>query len=850
MQYAYNATYYPNNQINTENPIYYINNNQNYNFPLNNNNNNYGINIDYNNYFNDNLNKNLQNNNINKNNYGLSNSSVIVSNQINMPQSYFPNNNNVAYQLQNNNNIIHQQNQNELLNNIQQLNNGTYNILKQFSNNNNINQQKLQNLNVNNMQLNLNNNNNNNFLKSSLNYYITNQQVQNQGVHNTQEQLNTNSYNNLVPSNNNFNINQQIQNQNIKNLPQQQNNNNKQLTFNNKINQLQNGNLNLNNFQLQQNNNYSQLTNNNNKINQRQNQSLILNTFPQQQNNSNYILNQSLNYYNNNPQQISNQDLNNILYFNNRNNSNLKTSQNNNYNVQQPNNNDYQIDNNNEPKDNSKINVVLDELTKPRGLENVGATCYMNATLQCFYHVRKLSETLINDFNINNQLEMTYCYKNLIEELSGCKDRKKYRINREYQNQYDDSKNYVKPEEFKELIGRKNPLFKGINANDSKDLVIFMLENMDAELTKRNNRIPKMEIFQGDDERQLEIQNFKKIHNSIVSDLFYGFQKTTMMCKNCQDKNISYSVFNFLLFPLEKIYNSLNQKNKVNKKNEIINIMRNNFMKLNYMSNNYMNMYNMNNNMNNMNNFYNMNNMNNFNNMNNMFYLNNNNNMNSYYYMNNYNYMNNMVNMKNFKNINNIFNRNSLTPYNINMSNNYYKQQFDLNNINGMIKKFNSPTNADLLKNIPDLPKSLALEKCFEEFEVEELLSGENQIYCNKCQRSSDAITKTEIYKSPNVLIIILNRGRGNVFECDVKFGLSLDINKFAKKNDSPKIYDLIGVISHLGESSMEGHFIAFCKHFSGNWILFNDAIVTNVSENDIFRGTPYILFYQNRYLA
>ena len=30
------------------------------------------------------------------------------------------------------------------------------------------------------------------------------------------------------------------------------------------------------------------------------------------------------------------------------------------------------------------------------------------------------------------------------------------------------------------------------------------------------------------------------------------------------------------------------------------------------------------------------------------------------------------------------------------------------------------------------------------------------------------------------------------------------------------------------------------------NWRLFNDGIVNQVSQNDIFRGTPYILFYQN----
>ena len=197
-----------------------------------------------------------------------------------------------------------------------------------------------------------------------------------------------------------------------------------------------------------------------------------------------------------------------------------------------------------------------------------------------------------------------------------------------------------------------------------------------------------------------------------------------------------------------------------------------------------------------------------------------------------------------------MLNRNSYNNSNYNnISSNYYKQFFNLNN-NEIINKFNSPTTIDPNKNIPDLPKSFDLEKCFEEFEVEDLLCGENQIYCNNCHKSSDAITKTEIYKSPNVLIIILNRGRGNIFECDIKFGLSLDINRFAKKNDSPKFYDLIGVISHLGESSMAGHFIAFCKHFTDNWILFNDSIVKNVDEKDIFRGTPYILFYQKRNLT
>ena len=30
--------------------------------------------------------------------------------------------------------------------------------------------------------------------------------------------------------------------------------------------------------------------------------------------------------------------------------------------------------------------------------------------------------------------------------------------------------------------------------------------------------------------------------------------------------------------------------------------------------------------------------------------------------------------------------------------------------------------------------------------------------------------TKNELYKAPNILILILNRGRGNYFKCDLDF--------------------------------------------------------------------------------
>ena len=48
--------------------------------------------------------------------------------------------------------------------------------------------------------------------------------------------------------------------------------------------------------------------------------------------------------------------------------------------------------------------LKLNALIKARGLENVGATCYMNSTLQCLYHVKQLSESLVNDDKIDEKL--------------------------------------------------------------------------------------------------------------------------------------------------------------------------------------------------------------------------------------------------------------------------------------------------------------------------------------------------------------------------------------------------------------------------------------------------------------
>ena len=118
-------------------------------------------------------------------------------------------------------------------------------------------------------------------------------------------------------------------------------------------------------------------------------------------------------------------------------------------------------------------------------------------------------------------------------------------------------KDSVKPLKFKNLISEMNPIFKGVQANDSKDLILILLETMDKELTLRNNKTELMENFCGNDEDGLKPENFKKCHNSIFADIFYGFQKSVIKCEKCGTENNAYNVMNFLIFHLEKTYNEL-----------------------------------------------------------------------------------------------------------------------------------------------------------------------------------------------------------------------------------------------------------------------------------------------------
>jgi hypothetical protein len=160
------------------------------------------------------------------------------------------------------------------------------------------------------------------------------------------------------------------------------------------------------------------------------------------------------------------------------------------------------------------------------------------------------------------------------------------------------------------------------------------------------------------------------------------------------------------------------------------------------------------------------------------------------------------------------------------------------NNINQNYQNNNNINNND--KN------EVYLLDCFEYDRKPNFMNGQNSMYCNGCKSISDCVVLTNLITGPEILILLLNSGHGIEFDIKIIFDEYLDLTKYIENGCK---YKLMGVISHLGESGMGGHFIAYCKDpITKNWYKYNDSIVNEVKDfkkEVIDFAMPYLLFYE-----
>ena len=209
----------------------------------------------------------------------------------------------------------------------------------------------------------------------------------------------------------------------------------------------------------------------------------------------------------------------------------------------------------------TKVKDLIKKKVKPgiKGLRNVGATCYMNATLQCFSNSDKLKTELINKYeeykkDAKTSKKLTFALAEVIYNLWKVLDDKKYI-----------------PEDFKRTIGEMNPLFKKIGANDPKDLILFLLIKIHDEtnIKKETNQMANNTPVPSPYNFNSVYNDFKKYNNSnnnsIISNEFYGCFNSMTTCFNCRSCIHNIQSVNILFFPLEEVrkYKNHSIKEKV-----------------------------------------------------------------------------------------------------------------------------------------------------------------------------------------------------------------------------------------------------------------------------------------------
>lgn len=143
---------------------------------------------------------------------------------------------------------------------------------------------------------------------------------------------------------------------------------------------------------------------------------------------------------------------------------------------------------------------------------------------------------------------------------------------------------------------------------------------------------------------------------------------------------------------------------------------------------------------------------------------------------------------------------------------------------------------------------SVNLMDGFDNYKKQSLMTGENKICCSYCGMRTEAYQSSSLYSLPEILIINLNRGQGNMFDVSVEIPNEINLTNQVESNiDNNSKFKLICIITHLGPSGTSGHFIAFCLIQDNNkWYKFNDSIVTESNFTEATKtGDTYVLFYQ-----
>ncbi|KAJ5384083.1 Peptidase C19 ubiquitin carboxyl-terminal hydrolase 2 [Penicillium concentricum] len=188
------------------------------------------------------------------------------------------------------------------------------------------------------------------------------------------------------------------------------------------------------------------------------------------------------------------------------------------------------------------------------GLQNLGNTCYMNSALQCVRSIEELSYYFLSgmykpELNPTNVLGcggvIAKQWANLLQDL--------------YKS--DPQPRSVNPYRFRAAAGRQREDFAGYEQHDSQEFVMFLLDALSEDLSRIVGSKPSTVIPDSTDEMihdRKALEDFGKKcwdlyearNASIITDLFAGMYKSTLICHNCEKTSIIMDPFTMVTVPI------------------------------------------------------------------------------------------------------------------------------------------------------------------------------------------------------------------------------------------------------------------------------------------------------------
>ena len=219
---------------------------------------------------------------------------------------------------------------------------------------------------------------------------------------------------------------------------------------------------------------------------------------------------------------------------------------------------------NNTSINNINNNIVQQNYFFPLvGLINVGSTGFMNATLQFLLHVSELSNYFLYEYPKDKNFLKSNC-KNILTkgDLSNAYYEVVKSVDKLSKDEIKFSYNSYSPSNFKTILGKYNPQFSQPEANDSKDLILYLLQTFHEELNYFGDKATPKNIPLPDPTLRTNSFNYftttyQSTNFSKISQLFFGTYENTIKCSICNTIYYSYQKFEFITF---STYNYKNNK--------------------------------------------------------------------------------------------------------------------------------------------------------------------------------------------------------------------------------------------------------------------------------------------------